>query len=244
MDRQDELCRFGAEHPGHLHRGGSHRPGRVSTLDQLASIPEEEIRLSKQKSARTRRAYRLDVQHFVRTLGIRTPAELRQADHKAVIAWERYSPYRIPAYRAVCHFRLTNKTPAATYRAPGRYEGTFVRERLLDAVADRLQRGVMSQRFGNSRMADVEGAAADAVRRHRPDALGDDLLLALGDVSLTPAIKAVLGLGATEQPPVPRMKVSMRPIFISGLHGCPGRHSTGAGSVSNALRMARARVGS
>ena len=47
-------------------------------------------------------------------------------------------PYRIPAYRSVCHFRLTNKTPAATYRAPGRFEGTFVRERLIDAVADRL----------------------------------------------------------------------------------------------------------
>src|SRR5438309_11465385 len=47
-------------------------------------------------------------------------------------------PYRIPAYRAVCHFRLTNKTPAATYRAPGRFEGTFVRERLLDVLADRL----------------------------------------------------------------------------------------------------------
>src|SRR5207248_9425127 len=29
-------------------------------------------------------------------------------------------------------------TPAATYRAPGRYEGSFVRERLMDAVADRL----------------------------------------------------------------------------------------------------------
>jgi carbon-monoxide dehydrogenase large subunit len=37
-------------------------------------------------------------------------------------------PYRIPAYRAVGHFRLTNKTPAATYRAPGRFETTFVRE--------------------------------------------------------------------------------------------------------------------
>jgi CO/xanthine dehydrogenase Mo-binding subunit len=37
------------------------------------------------------------------------------------------------------NFRLTNKTPAATYRAPGRFEGTFVRERLLDAVADRLE---------------------------------------------------------------------------------------------------------
>ena len=47
-------------------------------------------------------------------------------------------PYRIPAYRAIGHFRLTNKTPAATYRAPGRYEGTFVRERLIDAVASRL----------------------------------------------------------------------------------------------------------
>jgi aerobic carbon-monoxide dehydrogenase large subunit len=47
-------------------------------------------------------------------------------------------PYHIPAYRAVGHFRLTNKTPAATYRAPGRFEGSFVRERLLDTVAFRL----------------------------------------------------------------------------------------------------------
>ena len=47
-------------------------------------------------------------------------------------------PYRVPAYRAVGHFRLTNKTPAATYRAPGRYETTFVRERLVDAIAQKL----------------------------------------------------------------------------------------------------------
>src|SRR5262249_56028641 len=33
-------------------------------------------------------------------------------------------PYRVPSYRAIGHFRLTNKTPAATYRAPGRYETT------------------------------------------------------------------------------------------------------------------------
>src|SRR3984893_11835834 len=70
-------------------------------------------------------------------------------------------------------------------------------------------------------MADVEGAAADAVRGHSPDALGDDLLLAPGDATLTPAIKAAVGLGGTEQPPVPRMKVSMRPIFISGLPRMP-----------------------
>src|SRR6202011_2054518 len=47
-------------------------------------------------------------------------------------------PYRLPHYRANGHFRLTNKTPAATYRAPGRYEANFVRERLMDAVARRL----------------------------------------------------------------------------------------------------------
>jgi CO/xanthine dehydrogenase Mo-binding subunit len=44
-------------------------------------------------------------------------------------------PYVVPAYRATGHIRLTNKTPCGTYRAPGRYESTFVRERLLDAIA-------------------------------------------------------------------------------------------------------------
>jgi carbon-monoxide dehydrogenase large subunit len=44
-------------------------------------------------------------------------------------------PYRVPAYRATGHIRLTNKTPGGTYRAPGRYESTFVRERLIDAIA-------------------------------------------------------------------------------------------------------------
>jgi carbon-monoxide dehydrogenase large subunit/6-hydroxypseudooxynicotine dehydrogenase subunit gamma len=47
-------------------------------------------------------------------------------------------PYRVPAYRARGHVRLTNKTPCGTYRAPGRYESTFVRERLLDAIAARV----------------------------------------------------------------------------------------------------------
>jgi carbon-monoxide dehydrogenase large subunit len=46
-------------------------------------------------------------------------------------------PYRVPAYRARGHIRLTNKTPCGTYRSPGRYETTFVRERLIDAIAAR-----------------------------------------------------------------------------------------------------------
>jgi carbon-monoxide dehydrogenase large subunit len=47
-------------------------------------------------------------------------------------------PYRVPAYRVLGHVRLTNKTPGGTYRAPGRFESTFVRERLMDAIAARL----------------------------------------------------------------------------------------------------------
>lgn len=48
-------------------------------------------------------------------------------------------PYLVPAFRSIGHVVLTNKTPAGTYRAPGRYEGSFVRERLFDAVAARME---------------------------------------------------------------------------------------------------------
>ena len=47
-------------------------------------------------------------------------------------------PYRIPNYRVRGHIRMTNKTPAGTYRSPGRYEGTFARERLMDKIASEL----------------------------------------------------------------------------------------------------------
>ena len=45
-------------------------------------------------------------------------------------------PYRVPAYRVRGHVRLTNKTPCGTYRAPGRFEGSFVRERVIDRIAE------------------------------------------------------------------------------------------------------------
>jgi aerobic carbon-monoxide dehydrogenase large subunit len=58
-------------------------------------------------------------------------------------------PYRVPAYRAAAHIRLTNKTPSGTYRAPGRYESTFVRERLLDAIAAKAGIDVVEVRKRN-----------------------------------------------------------------------------------------------
>ena len=48
------------------------------------------------------------------------------------------APIACRAYRMAGRIRLTNKTPCGTYRAPGRYESTFVRERLMDAIAAQL----------------------------------------------------------------------------------------------------------
>jgi CO/xanthine dehydrogenase Mo-binding subunit len=47
-------------------------------------------------------------------------------------------PFRIKNYRANVFCVLTNKTPVGTYRSPGRYEANFVRERLVDMIAHRL----------------------------------------------------------------------------------------------------------
>ncbi len=58
-------------------------------------------------------------------------------------------PYQIPAYRVRAHIRLTNKTPAGTYRAPGRYEATFARERLMDAIATQVRADALDLRRRN-----------------------------------------------------------------------------------------------
>ena len=84
-------------------------------------------------------------------------------------------PYRIPAYRVAGHVRLTNKTPAATYRAPGRYEGTFVRERLLDAIATKLRINPVEVRRRNL-------IASTEMPYERPlDAIGDEIVYDSGD---------------------------------------------------------------
>lgn len=49
-------------------------------------------------------------------------------------------PYLWPAFRCEARHVLTNKTPAGTYRAPGRYEANLARERVIDVAARRLGR--------------------------------------------------------------------------------------------------------
>ena len=47
-------------------------------------------------------------------------------------------PYAFGSYRCRVRHVVTNKTPAGTYRAPGRYEANLARERLIDIAAHRL----------------------------------------------------------------------------------------------------------
>jgi CO/xanthine dehydrogenase Mo-binding subunit len=84
-------------------------------------------------------------------------------------------PYRIPAYRVSAHVRLTNKTPCGTYRAPGRFESTFARERLMDAIAAKLDLDPVEVRRRNL-IASHEMPYARAL-----DTLGTDIVLDSGD---------------------------------------------------------------
>jgi aerobic carbon-monoxide dehydrogenase large subunit len=47
-------------------------------------------------------------------------------------------PYRIPHIHIDVSLLVTNKTPSGTYRAPGRFEADFFRERMLDITAREL----------------------------------------------------------------------------------------------------------
>lgn len=47
-------------------------------------------------------------------------------------------PYRVPNYLAEVDCVMTNKTPTGSYRGPGRFEASFVRERAIDLLAKKL----------------------------------------------------------------------------------------------------------
>jgi carbon-monoxide dehydrogenase large subunit len=67
-----------------------------------------------------------DVGAYLRTVGATASRNIAQV---------MSGPYRIPDVRIDVSLMVTNKTPSGTYRAPGRYEADFFRERLFDIVA-------------------------------------------------------------------------------------------------------------
>src|SRR5919201_2242733 len=69
---------------------------------------------------------RTDVGAYVRTNGVTPSRNMAQVST---------GPYRIPNVRFEVAMMLTNKTPVGTYRAPGRFETDFFRERMFDLAA-------------------------------------------------------------------------------------------------------------
>ncbi|HEY2757782.1 MAG TPA: molybdopterin cofactor-binding domain-containing protein, partial [Pseudolabrys sp.] len=67
-----------------------------------------------------------DMGAYVRTNGGVVPAKAAQFLH---------GPYRVPNIKVDVAAFMTSKTPVGTYRAPGRFEANFFRERLMDMAA-------------------------------------------------------------------------------------------------------------
>lgn len=68
----------------------------------------------------------VDIGAYVRTNGLIASRTLAQC---------LSGPYRVPNVYMTATALLTNKTPAGTYRAPGRHEGSFFCERLIELAA-------------------------------------------------------------------------------------------------------------
>lgn len=81
-----------------------------------------------------------DMGAYIRTNGGVVPAKAAQF---------LPGPYRIPGIAITVEAMMTNKTPIGTYRAPGRFEGNFFRERLFDMVAADLNIDPMEFRLKN-----------------------------------------------------------------------------------------------
>lgn len=77
-----------------------------------------------------RDTFSCDMGAYVRNVGVRVP----ELTIPSLIG-----PYQWPAFEAICSCILTNKTPTGTMRSPGRLEATFVRERLIDLAARKLE---------------------------------------------------------------------------------------------------------
>jgi carbon-monoxide dehydrogenase large subunit len=88
----------------------------------------------------------VDLGAYIRTNGLTAPRNVAQFFS---------GPYRIPNIRLASAALVTNKTPTGTYRAPGRYEGSFFCERLIELAARDLGIDAVDMRRRNL-VADAE----------------------------------------------------------------------------------------
>jgi aerobic carbon-monoxide dehydrogenase large subunit len=82
----------------------------------------------------------VDLGAYIRTTGLIAPRTATQF---------LTGPYRVLNQRITTEALLTNKTPAGTYRAPGRYEAAFFFERLIELAAHDLGIDIVEMRRRN-----------------------------------------------------------------------------------------------
>ncbi|MEL7169485.1 MAG: site-specific integrase, partial [Bacteroidota bacterium] len=68
-------------------KGALEQSTQAGTVDLLAQVPQEQVWLAGLRSERTRRAYKLDVEDFIHTLGLTSSDELYRVTPAAVLAW-------------------------------------------------------------------------------------------------------------------------------------------------------------
>src|SRR6266540_1551965 len=127
------------------------------TVDLLKTIPEESVWLESRKSPQTRRAYRVDVAHFMRTFNISSPEELRKIDHRAVMAWERLMREEEQKEASTVRRRLaalSQKQARAILDAPNPEKLVGLRDRAILSVG--LQVGFRRAEIAALKVADFQ----------------------------------------------------------------------------------------
>jgi carbon-monoxide dehydrogenase large subunit len=125
---EDFLIPFAARHVGRPVRRLEDRREHLTAMNHARQADSEvEIACSSDGTILGLRGeVFIDLGAYVRSNGLIAPRNVAQCFT---------GPYRVPNVRMISIALLTNKTPSGTYRAPGRYEGAFFCERLIELAA-------------------------------------------------------------------------------------------------------------
>src|SRR6202048_3066242 len=125
---EDFLIPFAARHVGRPGRGLEDRREHLTAMNHARQAELEAKTACRSDGAilGLRGEVFVDLGAYVRTNGLIAPRNVAQCFT---------GPYRVPNVRMTSTALLTNKTPSGTYRAPGRYEGLFFCERLIELAA-------------------------------------------------------------------------------------------------------------
>src|SRR5246127_2673480 len=125
---EDFLIPFAARHVGRPVRWLEDRRGALTAMNH-ARQADSEVEIACRSDGTIlglRGEVFVDLGAYVRTNGLIQPRTLAQCFT---------GPYRVPNVRITSTALLTKKTPSGTYRAPGRYGGSFFCERLIELAA-------------------------------------------------------------------------------------------------------------